>query len=530
MKKIIAILLSVIVVCCSVCAMADVAAPRLRYTNAGTFPLWTEESYYSRPAVCDIDGDGALEIIFSNYTITVLDAATGTTKWKVNSGYDRNTPVQEFGLSNGHTWSDVEVCDINGDGRKEIITGHGGGVISVLDGNGYFLPGWPQRPNGDSIRSIEVADLEGDGLCEIVVGFGRTMEKGPTVLVYNCNGQIRDGWPNIMAYNNGQISWMDGLYMDSVTIEDLNYDGIKEIIVPSDLSYVSVFEPDGSAFSANYEVFGNRNWGHIAFYEDYAAEIRGDNGGWGHELSGGEMRENLYKIEFGHAKAVAVDIDQNGSREVIVSGVMCDRTYFPQGYPPTEYMTIGIFNADRTRYKNDALGYNWETIPTDLGKPLYQNELSVASNVYQVPVVSDIDGDGDNEILFNSYNGKVHCFGLDKIEPYAWPYSLTKRTSPLFEYASPVVCVDLDYDGKKEIIFTSFYDSYQGYGVIHGNLYILNYEGKLLHKVQMPDSKEAGRKSNGGAAMPVVMDIDGDWTYEIIINSMQSGICVYDIG
>ena len=64
----------------------------LKYSNAGTLSNWTEESYYNSPAVCDLDGDGRLEIIFSNYSITVLDAESGSVKWKVNSGHDRSTP------------------------------------------------------------------------------------------------------------------------------------------------------------------------------------------------------------------------------------------------------------------------------------------------------------------------------------------------------------------------------------------------------------------------------------------------------
>ena len=238
MKRTIAAILLLIFVFSVVPCMAAVGTPYLKYTNAGTFPLWTEEAYYSSPAVCDLDGDGANEIVFSNYTITVLDAATGATKWKVNSGYDRNTPLQEKGLSNGHTWSDVEVCDINGDGLKEIITGHGGGVISVLDGNGYFLPGWPQKPCGGSVRCIEIADLEGDGKMEIVAGYGIRQSTAATLYVYNCDGSIRTGWPQIYGAANGKAGWLDGIYMDSVAIEDLNHDGIKEIIAPSDLSFI----------------------------------------------------------------------------------------------------------------------------------------------------------------------------------------------------------------------------------------------------------------------------------------------------
>ncbi|MGM9550832.1 MAG: FG-GAP repeat domain-containing protein [Clostridia bacterium] len=524
MKNKVLILLALLVGMCPVMASAAIQ-PTLKYSNAGTFPLWTEESYYSAPAVCDIDGDGKDEIIFSNYTITVLDGATGKTEWKVNSGYDRNTPVKEFGLSNGHTWSDVEICDINNDGKMEIITGHGKGLISVLSSDGFFMPGWPQTPVVSSVRCITVADLENDGYSEIIVGYG--VDGEGSVYVFNHDGTLRPGWPQLSPSNKSK-TWLYGVFMDSIAAEDLNNDGIKEIIVPSDLSQISVFEPDGSLFMANSTVFGNRSWGMISLFEDYATEIKSENGGWGYPCNGSETREQLYKGEGGHAKAVVYDVDNNGTKEVIVSTIMCNRKYAPT-YPPTEYMTIAILNSDRTRYRNDQKGYNWEIIPTDLGEPLYQNKINVSSGVFQSPVVSDLDGDGEVEILFNSYNGKVHCFGLNRTEPYAWPYSLTKRTSPMFEYASPVVCVDLDYDGKKEVIFTSFYDEYQNYAPMNGSLYILNYEGKLISKVTLPDSKEGKVHSNGGKASPVVKDIDGDGRYEIIVNTLTGAICVYDV-
>ncbi len=524
MKKILSLIL-VFFMCAAVISEASGLNPVLKYKNAGTYSLWTEEAYYSSPAVRDIDNDGKLEIIFSNYSITVLDAETGATKWKVNSGYDRNTPVSEFGLSNGHTWSDIEIHDINGDGREEIITAHGHGVISVLDANGYFLPGWPQSPMDCSARCVEVADLDGDGKKEIVVGYGVASEQ--SVYVFNYDGSVRQGWPQLKG-SNTDSAWLYGVFMDNITISDLNNDGILEIIVPSDLSFLTVFEPDGSLFYANKSVYGNKTWGQIALFEDYQEEIRGENGGWGFPVTGKEKREKLYKAEFGHAKTRVEDLDGNGTKEVIATAIMCNRKYAPV-YPPTEYMTVAVFNCDRTRWKNDLLGYNWEVIPMDLGKPLVQNPDTISSNVFQSPTICDLDGDGKKEILFNSYNGKVHCFSPNKTEPYAWPYSLTKRTSPMLEYASPVVCADVNFDGRPEVIFASYYDDTQNYGIVQGNLYILSYEGRLISKVSLPESKEKDHKVNGSMAAPVVSDIDKDGRYEIVINTMNGGICVYDL-
>ncbi len=500
--------------------------PTLRYSNAGTFKLWTEEAYYCSPVIDDLDSDGKNEIIFSNYTITVLNSHDGSVKFKVNSGYDITTPLQEFDKSVGNTWCDSVVCDINGDSKKEIITVHGNGLISVLGSDGRFIKGWPQKPVSSPAKSVKVADLEGDGKSEIIVGYGVYGEK--SVYVFNYDGTIRDGWPQL-SDENSKKAYSYGIFMNNISTGDLDGDGFTEIIVPNDTSYVDIYHHDGSLYGANSEIFGSRVWGKIALYEEYGSEIRGDNGGWGFTISGGENRENLYKAEFGHGVSTVRDIDGNGTKEIIVTGIMCNRKYAPT-YPPTEYMTVAVFNADRTRYVNPTVGGDWRNIPTDLGAPLLQNKKSIASQIQQTPTVEDLDGDGKCEILFNSYNGKVHAFGLDATEPYAWPFSLTKRTSPLFEYASPVVCRDLDGDGKKEVIFASWYDENQKLpGIIQGSLYILDYKGTLISKTALPPAKEAGNLCNGVLAAPAVEDIDGDGKYEIVLNTTCGAVCVFDL-
>lgn len=521
-KTVISLFLSVILTASSFAAIS----PVLRYCNAGTFDLWTEEAYYCSPVVTDLDGDGENEIIYSNYTITVLNQKDGSVKFKVNSGYDITSPLQEFNKSVGNTWCDAVVKDINGDGKKEIITVHSSGTVSVLESNGKFLKGFPQKPVSSPAKCVKVDDLDGDGKCEIVVGYGVYSSK--SVYVFKCDGSIYPGWPQLSG-DNENYAYSYGIFMNNISIDDLDGDSKKEIIVPNDTSYVTVYRHDGSLFPANGEIFGTRAWGKIALYEDYGSEIRGDNGGWGFTYTGSEKRENLYKAEFGHGISVVKDVDGNGSKEVIVTGIMCNRKYAPT-YPPTEYMTVAVFNTDRTRYVNKAIGADWTNIPTDLGAPLIQNKKTLSSGIQQTPTVEDLDGDGKCEILFNSYNGKVHCFNLDSTEHYAWPYSLTKRTNPLFEYASPIVCRDLNGDGKKEVIFASSYDENQKLpGIVHGSLYILNYDGTLNSKTPLPPAKEKDNLNNGSLACPLVEDIDKDGKYEIVINTIHGAICVYDL-
>ena len=524
MKKLLCLFFALITL--SFAATAKVPAPTLKYANAGTLGNWTEESYYNAPVVTDIDGDGQKEIVFSNYSITVLNA-DGSLKWKVNSGFDRNTPFAETGRSVGHTWCDAVVTDIDGDGKKEILTVHGDGTVSVLDRKGYFKSGWPQKPVSASGRSIKAADLDRDGKQEVIVGFG--VGNSESVYVYNADGSLRNGWPQLAEDREGKLGFSYGIFMNNISVTDLDGDQDLEIIVPTDMSYISAYHHDGTPVAASSSVYGNRNWGQIAFYEDYQSEIRGDNGGWGQPITGNEKREELYKGEFGHGISTVADLDGDGVNEIIVSTIMCNRKYAPV-HPPSEYMTIAVLNADRTRFKSTKLDADWSTPPTDLGKPLIQNKTSLPSHVAQTPVVADLNGDGKKEILFNSYNGKVHCYSVDKTEPYAWPYSLTKRSSPLFEYATPVVCRDLDFDGKMEVIFASFYDEDQKLDkIMQGNLYILNYKGQLLSKTPLPPAKEANNKHNGAMSAPVVTELDGDGHYEIVINTLHGAICVFDV-
>jgi hypothetical protein len=70
--------------------------------------------------------------------------------------------------------------------------------------------------------------------------------------------------------------------------------------------------------------------------------------------------------------------------------------------------------------------------------------------------VTDIDKDGLKEILFPSYDGRVQCFSLDKKEHNKWPYPLHKSSDKVYSFGSPAEVLDLNGDGYKEIIFTSW--------------------------------------------------------------------------
>jgi hypothetical protein len=515
-----------------------------QYLFAGRNGDWyTEEAYRASPVVVDLDGDGKLEVLNAAYSLVVMDAATGKEKWRVNAGKDRSSAYSDMGNTAMQVFTDFEVLDIDTDGRLEIVVAYGDGSVSVLNDNGYFKSGWPQRPTTAALRSLAVGDLDGDGKQEIVVAAG--IESATSVWAYRCDGTLIPGWPQLeqsrdAAQHSGITgnAYSYGVFGDGLALGDLNGDGLPEVIVPTDMAYIDAYYADGSLVTAS-PLYDGRSWGKIALYESYEQERLCVNEGWGYAIRGDETRAELYRAELGHSAAVCTDVDGDGASEVVVTALIADRTTHTNtntlSLSDTRYMTVFILNGDRTRYVNEDLGFDWTTPPTDLGRSLKQtDDISIAAGVFSEPVCSDLNGDGYQEILFNSYNGKLHCFSLDGTEHGSWPFTLPKSTTSVYEYATPPTCVDLDGDGKQEVIFASWIDSESGNRTgVNGALYILSSDGKLLASQDLHNGYSTYEGSlnfdNGVKAAPTVRDIDGDGKYEVLLNTTYYALCAYEI-
>ena len=529
---------------------------------------YTEESYWAAPVVTDLDGDGALEIINAAYSLVVMDAVTGAENWRVNAGKDRSSAYSNLGNGDmGMVFCDVKVLDIDRDGKKEIVVGYGNGTVSVLDDQGYFKPGWPRKPTDGSIYSLVVDDLDLDGRMEIIVGVGH--EQPESVWIYRCDGALVDGWPQLEDNKNGthhdgadkdeyrsKTAYSAGVYANGIVTGDLNGDGYPEIIVPTDSQYIDAYYFDGSLVQASdlyKDQFGTRMWGKIPLYEDYNEDITHKNEGWGMPDDLGS-RTATYRAQMTNSGTAYTDLDGDGKAEIVVAAYIEDRTtYTTQGnntatIDDTKFMTVFILNQDRTRYFNEALGFDWRVVPNELNSGIEPHLKKVDANdksggVHPVPVCYDLDGDGYQEIIFNSYDGMVHCFSLDKTE---WSFRLPKTTDTIYEYATPVVCKDINGDGKPEIIFASWTDcedidkstgAYAGSTGVNGALYILSSEGKLLTSMDLPNGYRnyedrldpTAGFSNGVKAAPTVEDIDGDGRYEILLNTRSYALCVYKV-
>ncbi len=482
-------------------APTAVQAPVLKWQNAGCYSSWCETGWYSSPAVADIDNDGDPEVIASHYSIVSLDGDTGAVEWRVKAGHDRS---EGLGPDNvGRTWPGIVVADLDNNGDLEIVTAHGGGWVSVYNHQGYFEPGWPKKPAQQELRGLSVYDLDNNGDLEIIVTAASYQDIN--TWVYEHNGVLRGGWPQL-ANDSG---YAHGVFNDNAAVGDIDDDGTAEIVVPSDVHYIAAYESNGVQIQAN-AIYGNKKWGAVGVHVDHAVDLRG------YAHCGTEHRPN-----FAHTPAAIVDVNGDSINEVVAMG----NVYNCGTSPYTSlYEMAFIFNGDRSRWAGN--GFNWVAIPSPAPNagPISENYNTIESNMSN-PVVADLDGDGFMEILFPSYDGRLHAFWLDKQQKHNWPYAVYQPAEGFRRFASEPVVADLDNDGFAEVIFTSW--TQKGSNRT-GKLHILDYQGNQLYAPDLP-AAYGSPNWNGALPAPTLDNIDDDADLEVVINTANSGFVAYDL-
>jgi uncharacterized repeat protein (TIGR01451 family) len=477
--------------CRDAAALQAIQAPVLKWQHAGCYSSWCETGWYSSPAVADLDGDGTPEVIAGAYTVFLLDGTSGSVERSIDTPGSR-------------VWPGIVVTDLDADGDLEIVTAQGGGYLNVLDHAGDIE--WSLRPDGleSELRGLSAYDLDGDGTLEIVVT--AAVGSHTNTWVYEHDGSLRAGWPQLS--NDSGYAW--GVYNDNAAIGDLDADGAAEIVVPSDVHYICAYEANGAQIPA-HAMYGGKGWGQVGVWESPAIELRG----WG-TCTSGDPRAERYRANFAHGPAAIADLNGDGTVEVVAVGNVYDCI---PGYP-SRYNGVYIFDRDRSRF-NDGV-FDWSDPPRDTGAPL-STDYGLIENAQPNPAIADLDGDGQQEVLYASYDGRVHAFWLDKTEHGGWPY--TVYTGGPYRFASEPVVADLDDDGHAEVLFASWV---QKGSYATGKLHVLDHLGNPLHEVDLPMAY-GSPDWNGALAAPTLDDIDGDPDLEVAINTAHSGVVAYDL-
>jgi len=474
-------------------AIAAIGAPVLKWQRGSCFASWCQTGWYASPAVADLDKDGQPEVIWGSYDVVALNGATGALRWRAASGQ--------------RVWPGVAVADLTGDGTLEVIVGRGGDQVTVYNASGGVA--WTRNPfGGGEVRTLAVADLDNDGKHEIIVGRasgGATRQLN----VFQADGSVRPGWP---ARRDGEAGYGWGMYNENVAVADVTGDGFKDLIGPTDTHYITALDRDGNQLQAS-AIYNNSNpkgpkvWSQVGVHVGHAVDLRG------YANCGTEHRPN-----FADSAPAIADVDGDGTREIIVVGNVYNCGASPYA---SLYRMAYVLKGDRSRWSNAS--FDWTAIPAPAPN---SGPLSEDYSVIETPpanaVVADLDGDGLKEILFPSYDGRLHAYWLDKTQKGSWPFDVPGSG---IRFASEPSVADLDNDGKAEVIFTSWP---QKGGAAVGQLHILNHLGVQLFAVDLPASFPTGNV-NGGLAAPTLANIDADADLEAVIGTIASGAVAYDL-
>ena len=155
------------------------------------------------------------------------------------------------------------------------------------------------------------------------------------------------------------------------------------------------------------------------------------------------------------------------------------------------------------------------------------------------PILFDMDGDGDHEIITATGGGRVHAYQHDGTELAGWPVqtAVTERwhagqaaeaagISPLRDgFIATVAVGDLDGDGQAEVLAAS------GSGFVYAwNVDGSEKSGWPVEMIGRAPEEFGGADAwdNGFAGAPTLADLDDDGTLEVIVAGMDQRLYVFD--
>jgi subtilisin family serine protease len=368
--------------------------------------------------------------------------------------------------------------DVNGDGRNEILQAAynygsdydywGMMELNLWTEDGNSLPGWPKVLDSFYTPGKAVGDIDGDGDYEVIA----TSDYDNMVHAWHAeNGEVVDGnWPV------GVGSW-SGWIVANPVLADLDGDGVSEIIVALDAESSS---EDG--------LYALRGDGTFLWQRRYTsqgpmsvADFDGDGDveitlcGYGPGLSRvytfilDHNGQSVVKWRGGSPKGTAIaDLDGDGRPELVfcteedVEAVRVDGSTLwkakvsdpldtaggisigdldGDGYP--EIYISSLVEADEFSFTR-VYGFDHQGRPlTDAGYP--KTVMGYPGSI--VPVIGDIDGDGQKELVIAATGEPLVAWKADGSTAPGFPMlSVTGG-----EESSPTLA-DLDQDGDLEMM------------------------------------------------------------------------------
>jgi hypothetical protein len=430
------------------------------------------------------------------FLLIFLSPAFSSTLEEAAAAVDAGSPAQAGfpAAVSGDVYDQIKAADLDGDGKKELIFGATDGSIHVLNYNGTERRTgfWPKHTSGPIMAGVETGDIDGDGQEEIIAASfdGKVYAlsaSGCTKWEVNTRSSITfsrpslgdidgDGNLDVLVGSSskklfaigaqGHLLWEHSA-SDKISgtpvIADINGDDKMETVFKADNGYVSVVESNGGTMSGWPRQAGNQN-GFFPFVpaaadidEDGIKEIIVGTPDSNQILVYNAKGDVIKKITLNgavHDSPVITDIDRDGSPDMIVSD--------DKGF-------LNVINLSKSLAESDDRARQFPGWPQKKGDHLFGS-----------PRVSDIDGDGNLDIIFTAWNssktgeqaGTVNAVSLDGSDIKGFPKYIGKSYGK-------ITISDLDNDGDLELIVAG------GIGLTAKQIHVYDCPGRVVLKMAL---------------------------------------------
>lgn len=399
------------------------------------------------PNVADIDGDGKKEIFLT--TGTGDQPSSKGAVLAFNSFGEElfdidHTPTTISGFANLYISMTCTpaIGDIDNDGIMEVVVAtrcdinqgnHKLCVYKNLDANNDGAPdlAWERPLDSKNFNGVVLADLDNDGTLEIIAPNQGRSNGNTHVEVFNCFGSLLYDILIQPTYNVDQ----KGVTMPIVA--DLDNDGHKEI----------VFGLEGGVYS--WSTHNTSQLFTLVSYNQSNVE-RTDCPVIAADINGDGNLEILYMaIKNGNGYVRAINSD--GTSVINWSGdthfVPLSNTSMDWAWPP--YFCVADINNDGSIEVFVADGgvlKMWDNEGNMFG--IGEIQISDLDCRYFQPVIADVDGNGDCEIIVPSQNGYIYAYKPNGDAVPGWPLAVV-------DLATIPAITDIDGDGYNEVIAAS---------------------------------------------------------------------------
>ena len=396
----------------------------------------------------------------------------------------------------------------------------------------YPLPTERSMPSSLAIGNI---DNSNDSSYEIIAGSN-------VIYAWHADGSpVRDA--DGTERTAGDFTTEGSYYAGGVTLADLNLDGTTELIAPDwDGKSLHVFEPNGDDFPGFPIFLGENVWSSAAVGNidaDPQPEIVFGSRGtkvfafnWdGTEVMDGDANPStigVFKVlgqPYNDSSPALADLDGDGKLDIIYAGFdgilnawRGDGTNLP-GWPQNLFAgttsSPAVGDIDNDGILEIAITANNNKLSVFKANGTYQpgfpviNVASDGVSKYPSPVLADMEGLGQKDIVINTTDGLVKVFRPNGSLMSQWTnvrYSYTAKASE----SSPVVA-DIDGDGQNEVIV----------GGEDANLYAFDNDGSLMAGFPIHLNGEV-------RGTPLVWDVDHDNLTEILVSCWDKNVYMWD--